>query len=406
MEIARRTCSGHAAGCLAAVVDGACRRGFTKAARTRVCRERGIKTTKQAGGVMRKKHMVSAVSCMAFGLAASFALAGNNPVDEKWWPSEFGPDDQIGAANYITPQKRLEAVKLVKQGKTATLGMPYSNHMPLVPGRTFTLSIPSGTNETIGPLPWAGDGYDQAFFDEMVTAEIGQVGTQWDGLAHAAIRIQEVPGMKDGLYFYNGVRAQDVGTARGFKKNGTHEQPGFFTRGILIDIAALKGVKRLPKGYAITMADYRAALQKQGIKDAGQGDVVLFRTGWTSLWNTNHLGRPAGEKVKSDEQLAKDMAEAGDGEAGLHPEVCDYLGQKKIAMIGSDTWALEAFPPVNPEYTVYCHMNLIVRRGITNFENLDLDQLSADKAYEFLFTWAPLKLVGATGSPGNPLAAY
>jgi kynurenine formamidase len=51
-------------------------------------------------------------------------------------------------------------------------------------------------------------------------------------------------------------------------------------------------------------------------------------------------------------------------------------------------------------------MNLIVRHGITNFENLDLDQLSEDKAYEFLFTWAPLKLVGATGSPGNPIAAY
>ena len=74
-------------------------------------------------------------------------------------------------------------------------------------------------------------------------------------------------------------------------------------------------------------------------------------TGWTSLWKTNHLGRPAGEKVKSDEQLAKDLIEAGDGEPGLHPEVCDYLATKKIAMIGSDTWALEAFPPVIPGKT-------------------------------------------------------
>ena len=355
---------------------------------------------------MKTKFAFLMASTVALGFAAVVAQADNNPVDEKWWPSAHGANDEIGAANYITPQKRLEAVKLVKRGKTATLGMPYSNHMPLVPGRTFTLTIPSGTNETIGPLPWEGDSYDQAFFDEMITAEIGQVGTQWDGLAHPAIRIHDVPGWKDGLYFYNGVRAQDAGTARGFKKNGPEKQPGFFTRGILVDVAALKGVKRLAKGYAITMADYRAALQKQGIKEAGEGDVILFRTGWTSLWNTNHLGRPAGEKVKSDEQLAKDLIEAGDGEAGLHPEVCDYLGTKKIAMIGSDTWALEAFPPVIPAKTVYCHMNLIVRHGITNFENLDLDQLSEDKAYEFLFTWAPLKLVGATGSPGNPLAAY
>ena len=95
---------------------------------------------------------------------------------------------------------------------------------------------------------FAGLSHDQAFFDEIVTAEIGQVGTQWDGLAHPAIRIQGVSGWKDGLYFYNGFRAQDVGTARGFKKNGPEKQPGFFTRGILIDIAARKGVKRRQKG--------------------------------------------------------------------------------------------------------------------------------------------------------------
>jgi kynurenine formamidase len=339
-------------------------------------------------------------------LLATAVQADNNPVDENWWPSEFGAADEVGGANYITPQKRLEAVRLVKRGKTATLGMPYSNHMPLVPGRTFTLSIPSGTNETIGPLPWAGDNFDQSFFDEIVTAEIGQVGTQWDGLAHGAIRIQGAPGWKDGLYFYNGVRAQDVGTARGFRKNGTHMQPGFFTRGVLIDIPALKGVGRLEKGYAVTLADYQAALRRQGIAEPGQGDVVLLRTGWNSLWKTNHLGRPAGQMVKSDEQLKADLATAGDGEAGASPELCDHLAKRKIAMLGSDNWAIEVFPPAKPEYTVYCHMNLLVRRGISLFENLDLDQLSEDKAYEFLFAWAPLKLVGATGSPGNPLAAY
>jgi kynurenine formamidase len=355
---------------------------------------------------MRNRTKLIAAPLLAAGLAAAPAFAGNNPADENWWPSEFGPDDQIGGANYITPQKRLEAVKLVKRGKTATLGMPYSNHMPLVPGRTFTLSSPSGTTATIGPLPWPTEKFDQAFFDEMVTAEIGQVGTQWDGLAHGAIKVEGVQGWKDGHYFYNKVRAEDVGTPRGFKKNGTHMQPGFFTRGVLIDIAGLKGVKRLEKGYAITLADYRAALQRQGIKEVGQGDVVLIRTGWNSLWKTNHLGRPAGDQAKPDDQLRADLATAGDGEAGAHPELCDYLGERKIAMLGSDNWAIEAFPPVKEDHTVYCHMNLLVRRGISLFENLDLDQLAEDKAYEFLFTWAPLKLVGATGSPGNPLAAY
>jgi kynurenine formamidase len=346
-----------------------------------------------------------AVSALGSALVSGGALAGNNPIDEPWWPSEFGAGDEAGGTNYITPQKRIDAAKLVKKGKQALLGHPYSNHMPLVPGRTFALSIPGAP--THGPLSWP-DGFAMTFMDELVTAEIGQVGTQWDGLAHPMIRVKGKPGWTDGDYFYNKNRLQDVETARGMKKVGTEKAGGFFTRGLLIDVAALKGVARLEKGYAITMADYRAALQKQGVKDAMQGDVVLFRTGWNSLWKTNHLGRPAGEKAKSDEQLAKDNAEFGSGEPGVAPEVCDHLASKKISMIASDTWGLEPYDFAKgvPESFAYCHMNLIARRGIFNFENLDLDELSAENAYEFLFAWAPLKLVGATGSPGNPVAAW
>ena len=353
---------------------------------------------------MLKTITVSVIAAFAF---SGSGIAGNNPVDEKWWPSEFGPDDQAGGTKYITPQKRIEAAKLVKQGKMALLGHPYSNHMPLVPGRTFALSIPGAP--THGPLNWPGDSFSMTFMDEIVTAEIGQVGTQWDGLAHPMIRVQGVEGWKDGDYFYNKHRLQDTETARGMTKVGTEQAGGFFTRGLLIDIAALKGVKVLPKGYSITLADYKEALAKQGVKDAMQGDVVMFRTGWNSLWKTNHLGRPAGEKAKTDEQMVKDNAEFGSGEPGVSPEVCDHLASKKISMIASDTWGLEPYDFAKsgaPESFAYCHMNLIARRGIYNFENLDLDEISAEKAYEFLFSWAPLKLVGATGSPGNPIAAW
>jgi len=350
---------------------------------------------------MKLKLSLLAVSA----LFAGAAFAGNNPVDEPWWPSEFGADDEMGASQYITPQKRIEAAKLVKKGKMALLGMPYSNHMPLVPGRTFALSIPG--MPTHGPLNWP-DGFAMTFMDELVTAEIGQVGTQWDGFAHPMIRVTNKSGWKDGDYFYNKNRLQDVGTPRGMKKVGTEKAGGFFTRGILVDVAVLKGVERLEKGYVITLADYKAALQKQGVGDATKGDVVLFRTGWNSLWKTNHLGRPAGQMVKNDEQLAKDKAEFGSGEPGVAPEVCEYLAAKKISMIGSDTWGLEPYDFAKgvPESFAYCHMNLVARRGISNFENLDLDDLSTEKAYEFLFAWAPLKLVGATGSPGNPVASW
>ena len=328
------------------------------------------------------------------------AIAGNNPVDEKWWPSEFGADDQAGATNYITPAKRIAAAKLVKQGKVATLGMPYSNNMPLVPGRTFTLSIPG--YPTHGPLSWPGDNYGQTFMDEILTAEIGQVGTQFDSLGHPMIQITGVDGWDDDHYFYNGVKLSDVINTRGLKKNGTENVGSFFTRGLLIDVAALKGVDMLEKGYAITVADMMAALERQAVDDASQGDVVLFRTGWNHLWKDNHTGN------KSGPEIAADNAEHGSGEPGVSAEVCDYLAAKKISMIGSDTWGLEPYDFAKgvPESFAYCHINLIVRRGIYNFENLDLDQLSADGAYEFLFSWAPIKLVGATGAPGNPIAAY
>jgi kynurenine formamidase len=362
---------------------------------------------------MKDILMISLITAtFLFGAISDCVLAANNPVDEKWWPSEFGPDDQAGAVNYITPQKRIEAAKLVKQGKSITIGMPYHNGMPLVPGRTYALSIPGGGNPLHGPFKWQGEHYQMTFLDEFVVAEIGQVGTQFDSIGHPLIRIQGVQGWKDGDYMYNGRRIQDTFNGRGLKYNGVEHiaHKGYFTRGILIDVPALKGVDRLEKGYAITMADFKAALQKQGIGEPTQGDVVLIRTGWIQLWKgyLDAEGIRPSDKV-SPADMAKANAEYGSGEPGVAPEVCDYLASKKISMIGSDTWGLEPYDFAKnpaPEPFAYCHMNLVARRGIANFENLDLEVLSKEKAYEFLFAWSPLRLVGATGSPGNPVVAW
>ena len=349
---------------------------------------------------MYTKHLAALSAALVFGAAAFGAHAGNNPVDEDWWPSEFGADDEAGGTNYITPEKRLAAAGLVKRGMVITLGMPYSNNMPLVPGRTFALSIPG--NPTHGPLSWPGENFAQTFMDELVTAEIGQVGTQFDGLGHPMIQISGVDGWDDDHYFYNGVKLADITSPRGLKKMGTEKVGSFFTRGLLIDVAALKGVDVLDKGYAITLDDVNAALERQGVDGPGQGDVVVFRTGWNSLWKENHTG------MKTPQQIAADNAEHGSGEPGVSPEVCDMLADAKISMVGSDTWGLEPYDFAKgvPESFAYCHINLIVRRGIYNFENLDLDGLSEAGVYEFLFSWAPIKLVGGTGAPGNPIAAY
>ncbi len=102
-------------------------------------------------------------------VVSAAATAGNNPVDEKWWPGEFGADDQAGATNYITPSKRLSGAQLVKKGEVATLGMPYHLRTPVFPGRLYSITIPGGGTPTHN-LDWSGEGYRQTFMDELVTA--------------------------------------------------------------------------------------------------------------------------------------------------------------------------------------------------------------------------------------------
>ncbi len=352
-------------------------------------------------------HASRKIAAAALTAAISLpVVAGNNPVDEKWWPSEFGADDQAGATNYITPQKRAAAAALVKKGEVATLGMPYHLRTPVFPGRLYSITIPGGGNPT-HDLAWSGEGYRQTFMDELVTAQIGQVGTQFDSLAHPMIQIRGKDGWQDGDYFYNGNRLQDIGSANGMKRLGTENVGSFFTRGIIIDLVKLKGGP-LPIGYPITMEDYRAALAQAGIEDAGQGDVVLFRTGWNDLWR--------GNLDKTPQEALEDNAQFNSGGPGVSPEVCDHLASRKIAMLGADNWGIEPYdftgegewptPFAKVQDWAYCHMNLTVRRGIYLFENLDLKDLGERGPSEFLFSWAPLKLVGATGSPGNPIVAW
>jgi len=352
------------------------------------------------------------LSCLVFsavvGALPATVMADNNPVDEKWWPSEFGANDQAGATNWITPQKRLEAVKLVKKGEVATLGMPYHARTPLFPGRLYSLTIPGGGVPT-HDLAWSGENYRQTFMDELVTAQIGQVGTQFDSLAHPMIQIKgkDAKGWKDGNYFYNGVRLEDVGGPYGMKKLGVENVGSFFTRAIVIDLVKLKG-GNLPIGYPISMKDYRDALKMAGIQDARQGEIVLFRTGWNDLWR--------GNMEKTQAQAIADNAAFNSGGPGISPEVCDHLASLKVAMVGADNWGIEPYDftgtgkwPTKFEDVkewAYCHMNLTVRRGIYLFENLDLKDLGERGPAEVLFSWAPLKLVGATGSPGNPIATW
>lgn len=324
---------------------------------------------------MTRRRLVPRV--LALLLLATLPLWGAGPAEEtpigaKWWPSPWGADDQRGAANLLTPQKVQEASRLIRDGRVYSLGRVYEYGMPLPGRRHFSLTIPG--SPTGGP-----DGDNRlVYHDDLFSGEIGQIGTQLDGLGHVGVRV----GDED--VFYNGFKRSEFGKAYGLQKLGIENVGVFFTRGVLVDVAALKGVERLKVGEVITERDLQAALKAQGVT-IHEGDVVLIRSGHGRLW-------------------MKDNAEFSRGEPGIGVAAARWLSGQKITLVGSDSWATEVVPSEDPRRPFPVHAELLVRNGVYNIENLDLEGLARDKVYEFAFIFAPLPLKGATGSPGNPIA--
>jgi kynurenine formamidase len=311
---------------------------------------------------MRGRRFVSIVAAVAAVVAAGLALAQAT----NWYPSRWGAADQRGAANRITAAKVLEAKSLITAGTVYQLGRVYEAAMPLFGTRHFSLRIP----QTFGPLGTNRTTYH----DEIVSAEIGQVGTQFDGLGHIGV----------GDLYYNGNDRHEFSQGEGLTKLGVENVGALVTRGVLVDVAAFKGVARLDGGYEITRADLVGALERQRT-EVRAGDVVLVHTGWGSLFGVDNAAFNASAP-------------------GIGLEAGQYLVDREVVLVGSDTWATEVVPNPNPELAFPVHQLLIPRSGIYIFENLLTEELARARAYEFAFLFAPLKLKGATGSPGNPLA--
>jgi kynurenine formamidase len=313
---------------------------------------------------------VAALSLMTLGAAAQ--RAAETPIGSKWWPSPWGANDQRGAANRITPAKVLEARDLIRTGKMYSLGRLYEHGMPLPGKRHFSLTIPGGP--TGGP---EGDNR-MVSHDELFSGEIGQVGTQLDGLGHVGVRLP------DDDYFYNGFRRSQFATPYGLERLGIENVGVFFTRGVLLDVARQRKVGRLEPGDVVTARDLQDAARAQGVA-IREGDAVFVRTGHGQLW-------------------MKDNAKYGAGEPGIGMEAAKWLTDRKICLVGHDSWAGEVVPHERKERPFEVHQWLLVRNGVYNLENLDLEELAKDRVYEFAFVFAPLRLKGATGSPGNPIA--
>jgi kynurenine formamidase len=339
-------------------------------------------TEPQEGGVSRRDFVTTGlVAGMAAGMTAGGVVGSAeqaeaqavNPLGPQWWPSEWGPDDEAGASNRITPTKVLEAASLIKKGNTYRLGMILEAGIPLFGARHVSITIPGGP--TGGPF---GE-HNLMYNDEMFTGEIGQVGSQFDGLGHIGAKVGNT------IRYYNGFTQEQVGGAYGLKKLGAHNVKPFFTRGILLDVLSLKGGDRLPIGYVITMDDVMQTIRKQGIRQPGEGDVVMFRTGHIKLW-------------------MKDNAEYNKGCPGPGETVARWLAERKIACVGGDTWPVEAVPGENKDRPFICHNIWITANGIYIIENQYLEELAKDQVYEFAWSFNPLPTKGGTGSPGNSVA--
>ncbi len=298
--------------------------------------------------------------------------AAEGPLGEKFWPSEFGSDDQRGAANRITPAKVKSAAGLVSSGKIYQLGRLYEHGMPIPGKRHFSLTIPGlPTSRSAGSNRIVSN-------DELVSGEIGQVGTQFDGLGHVGVHLNGED------YFYNGNKLSDFGDTYGLKKLGVENAGVFFTRGILLDVCALSGKDRLPPGYVISPEELALCLKNANL-EIQEGDVVLIRTGHGKLW-------------------MKDNATYGAGEPGIGLAAAKFLTDRKVALIGCDNWAIEAFPHELADLVFPVHQWDLTKNGVYHLENLDLEELAASGVREFCFVFCPLRLKGATGSPGNPIA--
>lgn len=293
-------------------------------------------------------------------------------AQETWWPSEWGADDQRGAANRLTSAKVLEAAGLITDGRVYSLGRTYEPGMPLFGDRHYSLTIPGAP--TGGPM----GANSLVYNDEMFSGEIGQIGTQFDGLGHIGVH-------RDGEdRYYNGVRGSEIYGAAGLAKLGVENVGPIVTRGVLIDIARFRGVDRLPAGEVVTADDLRGALAAQGTA-IRPGDAVFIRTGHGALW-----------MVDNDAYNA--------GEPGIGLEAAEWLIEQGIVLKGADSSSGEVLPGEDPTRPYDVHRLMITHHGIYNLENLNLDEIAADEVWEFAFMFSPVPLKGATGSPGNPIA--
>ena len=259
--------------------------------------------------------------------------------------------------------RRLLSSRVIDLAQPLHRGMPVSPNHP-----AFQLALMRRHGDVV-----RSDG-GSAASEIIVTG--GHVGTHIDALAHVSHNGR----------LHGGIDPDSVQSNHGFAELGIDSVEPIACRGVLLDVAALHGVDSLDAGYEVSVEDLEESERKTGV-EVTEGDAVLIRTGWSRHWDDPEA-----------------FVGTRDGAPGPGEAAAGWLADHEVRLAGAETIAFEVIPPGRGHSLLPAHRILLVESGIHIIEVMDLSRLAETSVSEFGFIAAPLKLVGATGSPIRPLA--
>jgi kynurenine formamidase len=284
----------------------------------------------------------------------------------------WGPDDERGALNLLTPEHTLAAASACRTGKVYPLGMSVGRATPAVFARPTPQRLSVNGPADAGDLERFGAPAGVGSAEDMLVLS-SHAGTHMDALSHV---------FEDGT-IWNGHPAASITTRRGATRCGVEKTSSFAGRAVLLDVAAHAGEELLEPGRVIGAEDLEACRAAQGV-EMHPGDVLLVRTGWTEAF--------ASKQVTADGM-----------QAGLGLSAVEFVRAHDVAAVGADNTAVEVMPFDGGRF-LGVHIELLVHLGVILIEHLWLAELAADRCYESLLVVGAMRVTGATGSPVNPVA--
>lgn len=305
-------------------------------------------------------------------------MHGNNPPElsddglvelfercRNW--GRWGPDDELGTLNYITPDKRAAAAGLVSSGTVVSLGFDLS-------------TVTSAKNRRpVNHVMLYADYHSSAALDYIGVAPHGYTVTHLDAVSHVHWENKA----------YNGHTASEIYTAQGLRFGSVYAQrEGIITRGVLLDVAAARSRRWLDPTEYVLPEDLEAAERLAGVR-VGTGDAIFVR-----------IGLEPREAVEGPEDISR--------RAGLHAHCLEWLHSREVSVYSGD--CVERLPYPSRRMPRPLHQIGLAAMGLVLLDCPAVEQLAracrAVHRYEFMLAVAPLRIPNGTGSPVNPLAIF